>query len=119
MDSNQMELHFARVALDDALATGENQIFLSPSVLELEVVRRHVIYLADLQGVQLESNPLRLSNGAQIVFLQPGSRTSAGFSGHVYGINCFDGSSLADVSDLISSWTARKKHRAAFCSVAH
>lgn len=130
MSSNHMELHFARVALEDAAVTGECQIFFSPSVVELEVVRRHILYLAELQGLllmdaqpkspggaPLEGHPLILPGNGKIVFLQPGCRTSAGLCGNFYGINCFDGANLAELSDLVLSWTALKKHHAVFFSV--
>ena len=116
MDSNQMELHFACMALDDALATGENQIFLLPSLLKSEAIRKHMAYLAALQGVRLAGDPLILPNGALMHFLLVSTRTIAGYCGHTYALNCFDETNFADVSDLVSSWTMLKKHRAVFYS---
>ena len=45
MSQNLMVLYFAEIALNDAMQTGENQLFLSASFHESELIRMHVIHL--------------------------------------------------------------------------
>ncbi|MEC4728934.1 hypothetical protein HWQ46_25810 [Shewanella sp. D64] len=45
MSKHLMVLYFAEIALNDAMLTGENQLFLSASFHENELIRKHVIHL--------------------------------------------------------------------------
>lgn len=116
MDNNQMIVHFAKMAFDDALSTGENQIFLSASSRESEVIRKHIVHLANLLGVVAIGEPMTLPSGAKMIFLHTSSRTIAGYCGHTYALNCFDESNFTDVKTLVSSLAILKKHRAVFYS---
>lgn len=117
MNRNLMDLYFAQEALTDAMQTNENQIFLSASHIESERIRKHVIDLANSQGLNLSGNPLMLPNGAMLSFLLTDSQVSSGHSGNAYVINCFDESNFSYISELVSSWTMLKKHRAVFFSL--
>ena len=117
MDRNSMELYFGSEALSDAMQTKENQIFLSASTKDSDEIRQHVVNLASSYGLSLSGNPLTLPNGAMLTFLLTDSRVSAGYSGNTYVINCFDETNFSYISDLVSSWTMLKKHRAIFFSI--
>lgn len=117
MDINSIERYFANEALTNAMVTGENQIFLSASVQDSERIRQYVASLASSYGLSLSGNLLILPNDAMLVFLLTDSRTSGGYSGNAYVINCFNDTNFTDISDLVSSWTMLKKHRAVFISI--
>lgn len=116
MNNQQMISHFVSAALDDALATGDNQIFLSSLPQESEDLRTQVVNLAALQGVRLTGDPLILANGAAIQFLLVSSKTIAGYSGHTYALNCFDETNFADVSNLVLCLAMHEKYRTIFYS---
>jgi len=113
----EMECYFGEKALNDAMLTGENQIFLSASRLRSDAFRDRVTDLALPLGVTLSGDFTVLPNGAQLIFLTMNSRVMSAYSGNVYAVNCFDEINFADVSDFISGWTMLKKHRAVFFAI--
>lgn len=117
MNRNSMDLYFAQEALNDAMQTSENQIFLSASTCDSERIRNHVIDLGSSQELSLSGNPLALPNGAMLTFLLTDSQVSCGHSGNAYVINCFDETNYSYINELVSSWTMLKKHKAVFFSV--
>ncbi len=117
MNRNSMDLYFAQEALNDAMQTSENQIFLSASTSDSERIRNHVIDLGNSQELSLSGNPLVLPNGAMLTFLLTDSQVSCGHSGNAYVINCFDETNYSYINELVSSWTLLKKHKAVFFSV--
>ncbi|MEC4728160.1 terminase family protein [Shewanella sp. D64] len=118
MNENEMELYFGAKALNDAMLTGHNQIFLSASNLESDAIREHVIKLANSLGVAVTGNPIVLQNGAKLIFLLTDSQVMAAHSGNAYAINCFDDMNFSYVSNLVSSWAMLKKHRVIFFSTS-
>ncbi|PMN69656.1 hypothetical protein BCT26_07560 [Vibrio lentus] len=111
-----MVQYFAQEALNDAMQTNENQIFLSASTSDSERIRNHVIDLGNSQELSLSGNPLVLPNGAMLTFLLTDSQVSGGHSGNTYVINCFDETN-SYINELVSSWTMLKKHKAVFVSI--
>lgn len=78
--------YFSFEALEDAILTGDNQIFLSASKRQAEIFKTYICKMA-LQyfNVELKGNPIVLSNGAELHFLATNANTAQGNSGHVYG----------------------------------
>lgn len=78
--------YFAFEALEDAILTGDNQIFLSASKRQAEIFKTYITKMA-LQyfNVVLKGNPIILSNGAELHFLSTNKSTTQGYHGHVYG----------------------------------
>lgn len=78
--------YFAFEALEDAILTGDNQIFLSASKRQAEIFKTYITKMA-LQyfNVELKGNPIILSNGAELHFLSTNKSTAQGYHGHVYG----------------------------------
>ncbi|MBD3610970.1 MAG: terminase, partial [Hydrogenovibrio crunogenus] len=78
--------YFAYEAFEDAVLTGDNQIFLSASKKQSEIFKTYIRKFAltigevDLKG----KDEITLSNGATFYFLSTNSRTSQGYSGHLY-----------------------------------
>lgn len=116
MNKNEMLYHFGEKALKDAILTGDNQIFLSATPLQSEMIRKHVLHLANSLEIAVEGNPIVLPNGAILVFLLTNSQTMGRWSGHAYAINCFDDTNFSYIHKLVSAWTILKKHRAVFYS---
>lgn len=77
--------YFAFEAFEDAVLTGDNQIFLSASRRQAEVFRTYILKIALVEyGIQLKGNPIRLSNMAELHFLATNSNTAQSNSGHLY-----------------------------------
>lgn len=78
--------YFAFEALENAIKTGDNQIFLSASKRQSEIFKTYIVKMArQYFNVELKGNPIILSNGAELHFLATNKSTAQGYHGHVYG----------------------------------
>lgn len=105
--------YFAFEALDDAIRTGDNQIFLSASRDQAEVFKAYIIAFAlEHFGVELKGQGvIKLSNGAELRFLSTNSRTAASYHGHLYVDECFYIPQFEKVWDAASGMAAHAKWR--------
>ncbi len=72
-------------AFEDAVLTGENQIFISATRAQAEVFRSYIIKIArQFFEIELTGNPIVLSNGAELHFLATSSNSAQSRSGNVY-----------------------------------
>lgn len=85
--------YFAQEAFEDAVLTGDNQIFLSATKAQSQIFRQYII---DICGqafdITLTGNPLVLHTAAgpaTLYFLATSSRSAQGYHGHVYGDEFF------------------------------
>lgn len=78
--------YFAREALDDALQTGRNQIFLSASKAQVHVFRQYICAFArEVVEVELTGDTILLpSTGAELIFLSTNSKTAQSYHGNFY-----------------------------------
>lgn len=77
--------YFAREAIDDALQTGRNQIFLSASKAQAHVFKQYIIeFVREVTGVELRGDPIVLPNGATLYFLGTNARTAQSYHGNLY-----------------------------------
>lgn len=80
--------YFSFEALDDAIETGKNQIFLSASRMQAEVFKANIIQFAlNEWGIELKGDrhgTIILSNGARLVFLSTNATTANSYSGNLY-----------------------------------
>lgn len=77
--------YFAYEALENAVMTGDPQIFLSASKAQADVFRSYIVNIAEQYfGITLTGNPIRLSNGAELRFLSTNKNTAQSYSGHLY-----------------------------------
>ncbi|RQR78886.1 terminase ATPase subunit family protein [Burkholderia sp. Bp9015] len=78
--------YFAREALDDALQTGRNQIFLSASKAQVHVFRQYICAFArEVIEVELTGDTILLpSTGAELIFLSTNSKTAQSYHGNFY-----------------------------------
>ena len=61
--------YFSFEALEDAIFSGDNQIFLSASKRQAEIFKNYIVKMArEYFGVELTGNPIILSNGAELHF---------------------------------------------------
>ena len=105
--------YFAFEALDDAIRTGDNQIFLSASRDQAEVFKAYIIAFAEThldcelkgQGV------ITLSNGAELRFLSTNSRTAQSYHGHLYIDEVFWIPHFSKMWKVASGMAAHKKWR--------
>ncbi|MCG7586365.1 terminase large subunit domain-containing protein, partial [Photobacterium sp. OFAV2-7] len=72
-------------AFEDAVLTGQDQIFISASRRQSEVFRKYIIKIAkQFFDIELSGNPITLSNGAGLHFLSTNADTAQSESGNVY-----------------------------------
>ena len=77
--------YFAREALDDALETGRNQIFLSASKAQAHVFKGYIkAFARDSADVDLQGDPIVLPNGAELYFLGTNVSTAQSYHGNLY-----------------------------------
>jgi len=76
---------FAFEALEKAVITGKNQIFMSASRRQAEVFRGYIIALARKYfEIELTGNPIVLNNDAQLIFLSTNVATAQSEHGDLY-----------------------------------
>ncbi|NAW58486.1 MULTISPECIES: terminase large subunit domain-containing protein [unclassified Vibrio] len=98
LKSRQIGLTYeaAGEALFKAVINGRNQTFLSASRAQAEVFRSYIIHIAkEFLGIELQGNPIKLPNDAELRFLGTNKNTAQSYSSDVYideafWINKFD-----------------------------
>lgn len=109
--------YFAIEALQDAVLTGDNQIFLSASRAQAEVFRSYIVQVAkEFLGLNLTGNPIILSNGAELRFLSNNSKTAQSYHGHVYIDEYFWIPKFDELNKLASAMATHKKWRKTYFS---
>ncbi len=109
--------YFAREALDDALQTGRNQIFLSASKAQSHIFRQYVVKFAqDAADVALRGETITLSNGAELHFLATSSSTAQGYHGNVYTDEYFWIQGFEKFRKVTSGMALHKKWRMTYFS---
>ncbi|MFL7010934.1 terminase large subunit domain-containing protein [Enterovibrio norvegicus] len=109
--------YFAGEALENAILTGDNQVFLSASRAQAEIFRSYIVQIAQqFLGVELSGNPIVLSNGAELRFCSTNSKTSQGFHGHVYIDEYFWIPKFDELNKLASAMATHKKWRKTYFS---
>ncbi|MBY8171072.1 terminase ATPase subunit family protein [Vibrio fluvialis] len=109
--------YFAGEALEQAILTGDNQIFLSASRAQAEVFRRYIVALAkEFLGLKLSGNPMTLSNGAELHFLSTNGKTAQSYHGHVYVDEYFWIGKFDELNKVASAMATHKKWRKTYFS---
>ncbi|WP_274850543.1 terminase large subunit domain-containing protein [Serratia marcescens] len=109
--------YFAFEALENAVMTGDPQIFLSASRPQAEVFRSYIVNIAEQYfGVTLTGNPLRLSNGAELRFLSTNSNTAQSYSGHLYVDEYFWIQNFARLNEVASAMATHDRWRTTYFS---
>jgi len=103
--------YFAFEALNKAIVTGKNQIFLSASRDQAEVFKAYIIAFA-LKHFDLElkgTNVILLSNGAELRFLSTNSNTAQSYHGDLYIDEFFWIPKFKKLRKVASGMAAHKK----------
>jgi uncharacterized protein YjcR len=109
--------YFAFEALEDAILTGDNQIFLSASRAQAEVFRSYITNItSEWLDIDLTGNPIILSNGAELRFLSTNSKTAQSYHGHVYVDEYFWIPKFDELNKLASAMATHKKWRKTYFS---
>ncbi|EEP9439761.1 terminase [Salmonella enterica subsp. enterica serovar Reading] len=104
--------YFALEAFEDAVLTGDTQIFLSASKRQALVFRTYIAKIAmECFGIPIKGDPIRLSNMAEIFFLATNSNTAQSNSGHLYIDEYMWIPRFATLNTVASAMTTRKKWR--------
>ncbi len=110
--------YFAWEAFQDAVITGDNQIFLSASKNQAEIFKAYILMFAkkyfdiELKG----SDCITLSNGAELRFVSTNGRTAQGYHGHLYIDEVFWIPDFKKLNTLASGMAAHKKWRKTYFS---
>jgi len=110
--------YFAYEAFEDAVLTGDNQIFLSASRDQAEVFKAYIIAIAQQHfDIELKGQGvIILSNGAEIRFLSTNSRTAQSYHGHLYIDEVFWIPGFEKLWKVASAMSAHKKWRRTYFS---
>lgn len=110
--------YFAWEAFEDAILSGDNQIFLSASKAQAEIFKAYIIGFAQKYfGIELKgSDCITLSNGAELRFVSTNSRTAQGFHGHLYIDEVFWIPDFIKLNKLASGMASQKKWRKTYFS---
>lgn len=112
--------YFAGEALENAVLTGDPQIFLSASRAQAEVFRSYIIAIAkQFLGVELSGNPITLHTAhgdAELRFLSTNSNTAQSYHGHVYIDEYFWIPQFERLNKLASAMATHKKWRKTYFS---
>lgn len=113
-----MSYYFSGEALEDAVLTGDNQIFLTSTPEMADVYRELVRFIAQrfLDITLTDSSPIILSNGAELHFLSLDSHTFAGKAGHVYVDEYFWSQDCGMMIELANSMAMHKRWRKTYFS---
>ncbi len=109
--------YFAFEAFENAVLTGDPQIFLSASRAQAEVFRSYIVNIAqEYFGITLTGNPIRLSNGAELRFLSTNKNTAQSYSGHLYCDEYFWVPNFARLNEVASAMATHDKWRTTYFS---
>lgn len=110
--------YFAYEAFEDAVLTGDNQVFLSASKKQSEIFKTYIrMFALKIGEVNLMGkDEITLSNGATFYFLSTNSRTSQGYSGHLYIDEVFWIPRFEELDDLAGGISMHSKWRTTYLS---
>lgn len=110
--------YFAWEAFEDAILTGDNQLFLSASKNQAFVFKAYMIGFAHKYfGIELKgSDCITLSNGANIRFVSTNGRTAQSYNGHLYVDEVFWIPNFQKLNEVASGMASQKKWRLTYFS---
>lgn len=111
--------YFAWEAFEDAVISGDNQIFLSASKSQAEIFKAYIIGFAKKYfDVEIKGGDcIALSNGAELRFVSTNSRTAQGYHGHLYMDEVFWIPDFKKLDTLAGGMASHKKWRKTYFSV--
>lgn len=113
--------YFAGEAFEQAVLTGDPQIFLSASRAQAEVFRTYIIAIAhNFFEIELTGNPIVLNTAhgeAELRFLSTNSNTAQSYHGHVYIDEYFWIGKFDELNKLASAMATHKNWRKTYFSM--
>lgn len=108
---------FAREALDDAMQTGRNQIFLSASKAQAHVFKEYIrAFAMEAAGLELTGDPMVLPTGATLYFLGTNTRTAQSYHGNIYMDEYFWIHKFSEFRKVASGMAMHKNWRQTYLS---
>ena len=109
---------FAFEAFEDAVLTGDNQVFLSASKKQSEIFKNYIrMFALEIGDVELKGkDEIHLSNGAVLYFLSTNARTAQGFNGHLYIDEVFWIPKFQQLDNLAGGMSIHDKWRTTYLS---
>lgn len=113
-----LTFYFAFEAFEDAILTGDNQVFISASRKQAEIFKNYIRKFAlQIGDVELKGkDELILSNGAELTFLSTNARTSQGFNGHLYYDEVFWMPKFQELDALVGGMSIHSNFRTTYLS---
>ncbi|WP_429169316.1 terminase large subunit domain-containing protein [Aeromonas hydrophila] len=112
-----MTYYFAGEALEDAILTGNNQIFLSATRAQAEIFRSYICKIAQtFLGFTLTGNPIVLSNGAELHFCSTNINSAQSRPGNFYFDEYFWIPNFEKLMDAASAMATQKHYTKTFFS---
>ncbi|GLS26167.1 terminase large subunit domain-containing protein [Marinibactrum halimedae] len=109
--------YFSWEALEDAILSGENQVFISASKKQAEIFKGYIAAFAHKYfDITLTGETPTLSNGAQFQFGSTNARTVQGYNGHLYVDEVFWIPSFKDLNKVIKPIASQKHLRKTYFS---
>jgi uncharacterized protein YjcR len=109
--------YFAHEALDDALQTGRNQIFLSASKAQAHQFKSYIQEFArDCIGVELTGERILLPTGAELIFLGTNNRTAQSYHGNLYVDEYFWIPKFQELRKVAGAMASQKRWRTTYFS---
>ncbi|MER2495737.1 terminase large subunit domain-containing protein [Vibrio neptunius] len=113
-----LTFYFAFEAFEDAVLSGDNQVFISASKKQAYIFKNYIRQFAlELAGVDLKGkDDIELSNGANLVFASTNVATSQGFNGHMYWDEVFWIPRFGELDDYAGGMSIQAKYRTTYIS---
>ncbi|MFA0405186.1 terminase large subunit domain-containing protein [Vibrio sp. 10N.222.52.C12] len=113
-----LTFYFAFEAFEDAVLTGDNQVFISASKKQSYIFKNYIRQFAiEIGGIDLKGkDDIELSNGAKLGFMSTNVATSQGFNGHMYWDEVFWIPRFAELDDYAGGMSIQAQFRTTYIS---
>ncbi|NOI79243.1 terminase [Vibrio tubiashii] len=113
-----LSFYFAWEAFEDAVLSGDNQVFISASKKQAYIFKNYIRRFAlELADVDLKGkDDIELSNGANLIFASTNVATSQGFNGHMYWDEVFWIPRFGDLDDYAGGMSIQAQYRTTYIS---
>ena len=112
--------YFAQEAFENAVLTGDNQIFLSATKAQAQVFKQYIVNICgEAFDIELKGNPITLHTAfgpASLYFLATSSRSAQSYHGHFYGDEVFWMPKFAELYKVATGMAAHSKWTRTFFS---
>ncbi|MEL7291499.1 MAG: terminase family protein [Pseudomonadota bacterium] len=113
-----LSFYFAWEAFEDAVLSGDNQVFISASKKQAYIFKNYIRKFAlELAGIDLKGkDDIELSNGANLIFCSTNVSSSQGFNGHMYWDEVFWIPRFGALDDYAGGMSIQAQYRTTYIS---